>query len=471
MNPEKAENSISICRMLPIILAASITILTVTIASAGQDETVVKYNGLFTSKGFDDDGDGRFDCIIVNVGVSVIQAGEYSVSGRLFDSQGDEMRQVLPEKRHLSIGAKMTPLKFYGMNRTGSYYLRNLTLCDEGGKVLDRLDQAYVTDRYFNIDQSPQYANLTGEYLDWGLDTDYDGKYEFLAVDANVEVLFPGEYTLTGYLLSQDEKEIAWAIDSNFLQPGLRTMHLAFDGRPIEESGIDGPYTLGKLFLTGQNLTVKDVKERAYRTGDYSCRDFCSADKSVGEKAVRGKGYGELLLSVNICTTVPVSSGTYSYDLMGINIPPISTPWKVNGSRYGYSYDIPGIFMPAKPNDFAVQASGAKDLNVGLKKLPVPGKNEYTRIWVTSRAKADENGTATAKSDLLSPGNYHAKIFGDAGENVSAVEILMTVEKKLIVNGEFDLRINTSGFPPGKYSIQAEALNGTFELEEISMQV
>jgi hypothetical protein len=155
---------------------------------------------------------------------------------------------------------------------------------------------------------------------------------------------------------------------------------------------------------------------------------------------------------------------------VGINVPPISTPWQVNGSRYGYSYDLPGIFMPAKPNDFTVQANGAKDLNVGLKKLPVPERNEFTRIWVTSQTKADENGTAIARSDLLSPGNYHAKIFGDASENASAVELRMTVEKKLIVNGEFDLRINTSGFPPGEYFIQAEALNGTFELEEISMQ-
>jgi hypothetical protein len=78
---------------------------------------------------------------------------------------------------------------------------------------------------------------------------------------------------------------------------------------------------------------------------------------------------------------------------------------------------------------------------------------------------------ATTKSDLLSPGNYHAKIFGEAGENVSLVELVMRVEKKVIINGEYDLRINTSGFPPGEYFFAVEALNGTFELEEISMNV
>jgi hypothetical protein len=156
---------------------------------------------------------------------------------------------------------------------------------------------------------------------------------------------------------------------------------------------------------------------------------------------------------------------------VGINIPPISTSWQVNGSEFGYSYNLPGIFMPAKPNDFTVQANGVRDLNVGLKKLPVPGKSEFTRIWVTSQTNADEKGMATTKSDLLSPGNYHAKIFGEAGENVSLVELVMRVEKKVIINGEYDLRINTSGFPPGEYSFEVEALNGTFELEEISMNV
>jgi len=424
---------------------------------------------LYSSKGIDDDGDGRFDCIEVDVGVNVIRSGNYRLSSSLVDPQGREMIQVYPEERPLSIGLKMTPLRFYGMNLTGVYHLRNLTLCNEKGEVLDHREKAYETDGYFNIDSDPQWAELKDEYSDRGIDTNADGKYEFLALDVGIDVLLPGEYTLTGYLFAQDDKEIAWAIDHDFLEPGLRTMHLIFDGRLIEESRADGPYTLGKLFLTGINLTVKDVAESACRTGSYSFQDFASTGEFVPEKIVSGKGRGELLLEVSICSLVPTNSGAYSYDLLGINIPPISTPWQVNGSDNGYSYDLPGVFIPAKPNDFTVQARGVKNLNVGLKKLPGLSGSDYTRIWVTSQAKADKNGTAEANSDLLSPGNYHAKIFGEACENTTLIELTMTVVKKIIVNGEYNLRINTSGFPPGDYTMELKALNGTFELEEFEI--
>jgi len=77
---------------------------------------------------------------------------------------------------------------------------------------------------------------------------------------------------------------------------------------------------------------------------------------------------------------------------------------------------------------------------------------------------------ASAENDLISPrGSYHVKIFGDAVENETEVDLLMSLEKILIVNGPFNLLINTTGFPDGSYSVNARALNGSFNFEEISL--
>ncbi len=59
-------------------------------------------------------------------------------------------------------------------------------------------------------------------------------------------------------------------------------------------------------------------------------------------------------------------------------MPPISSNWTVTGTKNGYSYDLPGIRMPGKPNNFTVLASNVKNLNVGVKKDPVEGGSNFT---------------------------------------------------------------------------------------------
>jgi len=70
---------------------------------------------------------------------------------------------------------------------------------------------------------------------------------------------------------------------------------------------------------------------------------------------------------------------------------------------------------------------------------------------------------------LISPGIYDARIFGEAARNATHIELTMSLVKKVIINGKFHLSINTTGFPAGNYSINARALNGTFQLDEIAV--
>jgi hypothetical protein len=187
-------------------------------------------------------------------------------------------------------------------------------------------------------------------------------------------------------------------------------------------------------------------------------------------KGVSGVGTGELVLNFTIQDTAQVFSGRYSYDLLSIRIPPIDAFNVTSTKKLGYSYTLPGIYIPGKPNDFTVTTSKVKNLNIGLKKDPVKTGINHTRIWVASQTQADTSGNATITSDLLSPGSYQIKIFGDAVENVTQVNLTMTLVKKIIINGRFNLGINTTGFPSGNYSLTAKALNGSLCLDEIKLE-
>jgi hypothetical protein len=210
----------------------------------------------------------------------------------------------------------------------------------------------------------------------------------------------------------------------------------------------------------------------------YSQSNSAALNQLNKEMLISGIGYGELLLTFTVNKVLPVFSGRYSYDIAEIRVPPITTPLQVESTEEtGYSYDLSNVFIPGKPNNFTISASGVKTLSIGLKELPgshetnAIWKAERPRTWISTQAKADEKGTAAIDSDLISPSIYQAKIFGDAAENVSQVNLTMTVVKKLVVNGPYNLSINTTGFPEGDYSFKIKALNGTFRMDEMSIEI
>ncbi len=152
-------------------------------------------------------------------------------------------------------------------------------------------------------------------------------------------------------------------------------------------------------------------------------------------------------------------------------MPPISSNWTVSGSNNGYAYDLPGVHMPSKPNNFTITAGGVKNINVGIrKKQPAGSGTDFFRTWVSSQAQAGGDGVAVMENDMISPGEYQFKIFGDAADEATNVTLEMKVLKKLMINGDFKLALNTSGFPSGNYSISAHAINGSFKLDEVSMK-
>jgi len=181
-------------------------------------------------------------------------------------------------------------------------------------------------------------------------------------------------------------------------------------------------------------------------------------------KRISGSGEGELLISLTFRTAVPVAAGNYSFDISGINLPPLSTPVQLKSHGAGYDLKLPGILIPSKPNTITLSATPVKSMNVALMRLDPDAK----RAWTSRQFQGDRSYLARAETDLIYPkGVYRLKVFGDAPLNATMVELVLTAEKKFIIDGPFDLVINSTGFPSGRYSVSAKAINGSFSLDEI----
>ncbi len=125
-------------------------------------------------------------------------------------------------------------------------------------------------------------------------------------------------------------------------------------------------------------------------------------------------------LFVNFENTVTVSGGEFEYVLEDVKIP--------EGLK----------------NSFKVEAIGAKNLNVRVKMV----------IWITKSSEASGN-TATVSQSDVPPGTYTIRIDGDAGEEVSEVNLKITAFQEIEAdsNGDFSYSYNTKSVPPGNFEI------------------
>lgn len=439
------------------------------------DQYTARFSGLFSDYAIDEDKDGIDDHMAIEASVSVKAAGKYFAKGVLANVQnGDKIG--INNAAFLNIGVHQIRFDLFDLRSPGPYRIESLSLYDENGTEIDKFAGDYSTKTfktdYDNSTASGQRAKLTGSYSDYGTDINNDGLFEYLTVDVGVMVYDPGNYSVMGYLYDDNGKNVVWSLGSEILQIGSNILHMDFDGKTIERHKYNGTYHLKELQLIRgdsaiENISMVDIIMDATATHPYDYREF--VDPVWPEKSLSGDGKGEILLTIQVSSILPVFHGRYSMDIVGASMPPISSNWTVTGTKNGYSYDLPGIHMPSKPNNFTVQASNAKNLNVGVKKDPVEGGSNITRTWISTRANANEDGIARIDNDMISPGRYQFKIFGDAIDNATQVALEMKVVKKLLINGRFDLALNTSGFPTSNYSINAKAINGSIRFDEINL--
>jgi hypothetical protein len=436
-----------------------------------MDRASARFNGLYKDYGHDENGDGFYEYIILKTGVDIRVPGNYTIEGYLYDVNDGKEIHVLDAGR-LNVGSQAIELHLYGMAAPGPYRLKALALYDENGDVADRSSAVYTTHEYQNLVMVMRGASLKGNYSDYGSDIDGDGFYDYLTLDVEVDVFSPGNYSLMGFLCDSKGEGLVWSLGFGDLLPGTHTMHVDFDGKTLWQSGINGPYTLHNLSLLSgdsflENLTDEDTVIDAYITKPYNYTQF--VDPVWPERGISGSGQGEVLLTISVESLLPVFQGRYSLDIVGVTMPPISSNWTVTGSEGGYAYDLTGVHMPERPNNFTVTARGAKNLNVGVRREFAGAGVDFTRAWVTAQALAGDDGRAIVESDLISPGRYQFKAFGDAADNATEVAVELKVIKRLMINGDFNLSLNTDGLPSGNYSISARALNGSLRLDEINM--
>ncbi len=252
----------------PVFTREEATIISVS-------KSLSKFNGSFNDYGNDLDNNGLFDELRIEVGVDIDVAGKYCISGNLEDEAGNFI-QFTSFENDFSAGTHTVTLvfdgnKIYSNLQNGSFKLRDLTLTelhDDGLLLVDILKSAYETKAY----QYDQFERLdiilNGHNDDYGIDTNNNGLYDILHVDVGVDIRYAGNYNWSAKLFDKTGKELDIGTQSGYLDAGLGTIALEFDGEIIGKNGVDGPFYVKDLLMYGSggsNLVAVDAAEtKAY---------------------------------------------------------------------------------------------------------------------------------------------------------------------------------------------------------------
>jgi len=239
--------------------------------------------------GLDTDSDGLYNYLVIEAVVNLSSAGDYKIYANLYDNDEKWISGYYNET-FLNAGIQTVEIRFSGMRINncefnGTYFV-NLMLDDVFGFVDS---DTHVTSTYYWTDFQTG-TKFEPPHTDYGIDTDSDGLYDYIILEAVVDVYLAGEYEIYVHLQDMYMSWIAWDYNYTFRNVGIQTVEFRFDGASINKNGVDGPYEANLYLHEGSSLILLDSD--THYTFAYNLTDFpdhidpiaeAGADRSVDE--------------------------------------------------------------------------------------------------------------------------------------------------------------------------------------------
>jgi hypothetical protein len=228
--------------------------------------SLIELTGNYYDYGVDEDEDGLYDYLGIEVEVQVNIAGDYNAEGKLKTENGRFIGSSSSESGYLTEGIHNLTLLYDGSeiihaDENGPYELFLIFLKDDDGNILETGFSEHFTESYSVNMFEVAIARLTGNYYDYVIDGDGDGFYDYLTIDVEVQVNEGGEYRMNGKLITENYTYIYDAVEkSPYLTEGVHNLTILFEGNDIYLTKEDGPYKVLEisLLVQGDNSQVYD---------------------------------------------------------------------------------------------------------------------------------------------------------------------------------------------------------------------
>jgi len=227
----------------------------------------------YTVRTVDNDGDGFLDRLIIDVGVNVSLAGNYTLQAYL---ASDFNKTFASQKLLLPLGYSEFSLVFDSRDlsrlKGGELNLTELLLF-AGNKTYGARTFAGTLGEFDGLSFEPREASIIGASLDFGNDVDNNSLYDYLTVVVDLSVHEAGVFELSGTMRCGNKTLYSQPKQAG-LQAGLVSTQLEFFGYSIYNSGIiNESCTLTRLALAKNGSSVDAIKA-GHTTNIYHFEEF-----------------------------------------------------------------------------------------------------------------------------------------------------------------------------------------------------
>ena len=238
-------------RAEPAFTREQVLQVTVTQGSTG-------FSGVITDQGLDADGDGLFDQLVVDVGVSADIAADYRLYGTLTHAPSATTIEQLRVEASLEPGTSSIPLAFDAAPLTdlalaGPYLVTGLALEEVATGTVVALGPDYTTAAYTLAQFQRPALVVTGVTVDRGANEPDKPRvpFEELIVEVEIDALAAAQVDATARLRAPDGTLIAVPSTQAQLPAGRSLLAFSVDAGLIFLVGQPGPYTLEELTVWG----------------------------------------------------------------------------------------------------------------------------------------------------------------------------------------------------------------------------
>lgn len=266
--------------------------------------TVIPPTSVFTGTvgdhGIDDNSDGLFDRLALDVQTNTTVAGDYSIVAQLKTASGKRIRRGILAT--LPTGTSTVSVHFEAeaiveTGENGPYAIELLEMfhvTETETTVADRLANAGQTSAYTLLQFQRPPLVVTNVNTVAGIDNNANGKYDLLRVTSQVLALKAGVYEWSGTLVDASGQEIAFASGERVFVAGNNLMTFDFDGNLIGQHGATGSYSVRSVALFGADESL--IVDHLLDTQPFSFKEFENAENlrlgTVATQETAGNGNG-----------------------------------------------------------------------------------------------------------------------------------------------------------------------------------
>jgi len=263
-----------------------------------------------------------------------------------------------------------------------------------------------------SINVSPATARISSILSESANDTDGNGLYNNLTIQARIQVQTEGDYWIVGILGDSQGALVARAVFSSHLTSGLHDIGLIFDGTVIRNSAKNGPYKLTQLTIHDlkQQGLATDTKTNLYTTAAYKFYQFEGPVLAFGSGSEfvtdldRDGHYDSLTVKLEISVN-PGYAGTYAFNAQ------LQAP---NGSGIDW-YSNPSQSLVVGLNTIQLTYSGTAIARAGL--------NGPYRVGDFHLYNLDNSSIALSSPNVYTTSAYRACQFQGGGTCASISSI------------------------------------------------